>query len=357
MEAVHPVVPPAGLGNVSRETLLSSRANASTQSEPIKNPIQKGKPMPKTVLYKTIACRQWTTGKCSFGERCHFAHGESDQRSRNKPLEPVSILKTTKVEPEQSKAYENPNHVITKDCQVTFLEHGQVYIHDGKQDHVEPAQEEVYPTTAAVKAKLLRDDKEKEWQEAGDKEAIKASRKRKPQEQEEHFDDCGSDCDPLRDADEVTALATSPLLDDQVAASFYDDEQATEKTTSVLHEIIDSAYLQQHFLGSDAEADETLWKHKPDEAVFVALKELNSYLSRQTCLGDVDVMEICGGAGGVSKIAIRRRLTTGHNFDLVTGGDLTKRENVQSLMEYVRTHKPLVVVMAPPCTAMGGWAH
>ena len=68
-------------------------------------------------------------------------------------------------------------------------------------------------------------------------------------------------------------------------------------------------------------------------------------------------MEICGGAGGVTKIGIRRRLKTGHNFDLVTGGDLTKKENVLQLMKYVRTYKPLVVVMAPPCTAMGGWAH
>ena len=231
---------------MSRETLLSGRTNAATQSEPIKNPIQKGKPMPKTVLYKTIVCRQWSTGKCSFGERCHFAHGESDQRSRSKPLETAGILKTTKVKPEQSRADESPNQVITKDCQVTFLERGQVYIHNLEHNKGEPAQEEVYPTTAAVKAKLLRDDKEKEWQEMGDKEAIKASRKRKPQEQEEHFDDCGSDCDPLRGVDEVTALATSPLLQDQVAASFYDDEHATGAASSAMHEIIDSAHLQRH---------------------------------------------------------------------------------------------------------------
>ena len=357
--AVHPVVPPAGLGIVSRETILSGRANASTQSESMINPTSKGnhgKPMPKAVLYKTVACRQWTTGKCSFGERCHFAHGEREQRTRNNSLKPESILKTTKVKQDQPMVHEKPNNVITKDCQVTFLEHGQIFIHD-KDESVEPTQDQVYPTTAAIRAKLMRDDKEKEWQEAGDKDAIKASRKRKPQDQEEHFDDCGSDCEPLRDAEEVTALATSHFLDDQVTASFYDDEHGTDESISAMHDIVDSKYLQQNLLGSDAEADQGLWKTKPEGSVFVSLQNLDSFLSHHTRLGDMDVMEICGGAGGVSKIGIRRRLKTGHNFDLVTGGDLTKKENVLKLMEYVRIHKPMVVVMAPPCTAMGGWAH
>ena len=30
----------------------------------------------------------------------------------------------------------------------------------------------------------------------------------------------------------------------------------------------------------------------------------------------IDICEICGGKGGVSKIAIRRRLKTGQNFDI-----------------------------------------
>jgi hypothetical protein len=68
-------------------------------------------------------------------------------------------------------------------------------------------------------------------------------------------------------------------------------------------------------------------------------------------------MEICGGQGGVSKISIRRKLRTGRTFDLVTGGDLTNPIHVKHLLDYIHKHKPLVIVMAPPCTAMGGWAN
>ncbi len=96
------------------------------------------------------------------------------------------------------------------------------------------------------------------------------------------------------------------------------------------------------------------WKTKAKQAVYVNLSNLNNYLENPERRGIIDVMEICGGAGGVSKIAIRRRLRTGTNFDLITGGDLTNSSHVEQLLGYVKLHKPLVVVMAPPCTAMGG---
>ncbi len=32
--------------------------------------------------YKTTLCRHWeTTGTCTMGPRCHFAHGIDDKRS------------------------------------------------------------------------------------------------------------------------------------------------------------------------------------------------------------------------------------------------------------------------------------
>ena len=72
--------------------------------------------------------------------------------------------------------------------------------------------------------------------------------------------------------------------------------------------------------------------------------------------GRVEVMEVFGGLGGVSKIAIRRKLVTGENFDVVTGTDLSVPANQRSLEEYVRKHKPLVIVGGPPCTAFGNWS-
>ena len=41
----------------------------------------------------------------------------------------------------------------------------------------------------------------------------------------------------------------------------------------------------------------------------------------------------------------------------MTGVDLTRQQAVNDLMKYLETHKPLVVIMAPPCTTMGGWSH
>lgn len=34
--------------------------------------------------YKTSLCKHWTTtGNCSIGSRCHFAHGERELRNPN----------------------------------------------------------------------------------------------------------------------------------------------------------------------------------------------------------------------------------------------------------------------------------
>ena len=75
------------------------------------------------------------------------------------------------------------------------------------------------------------------------------------------------------------------------------------------------------------------------------------------CQGLTYVMEIWGGNAGVSKVSIRRCLRTGQNFDIVTGADLTKYHNQQVLLNYIRQHRPLVIVMGPPCTAFSSWSH
>ena len=71
----------------------------------------------------------------------------------------------------------------------------------------------------------------------------------------------------------------------------------------------------------------------------------------------VDVVEICGGEGGVSRISLRRHLAVGQNFDLRSGIDLTDPKQQQRLIAYIREHKPLFVIMAPPCSSFGSWSH
>jgi hypothetical protein len=251
---------------------------------------------------------------------------------------------------------------ITLNCRVTYLEDGKVYIHSGSTDREVEDKIELgelsntraaYPTDAAVRAKEARDVKEKVWKETGDTAAIKENRKRKPQEQESHYDDCGEDCTLLEEHDTLATLTMSQEADSVVEASFYDDVSLGSPVAE-MYNLIDGNFELHYLLGSDGDMTEDAFKAKCHNSVFVTLPELKNYLTHKSRRGMLDVMEICGGSGGVSKISIRRRLLTGQNFDIVSGGDLTKPENVKHLMEYIKKHKPLVVVMGPPCTAMGG---
>ena len=67
----------------------------------------------------------------------------------------------------------------------------------------------------------------------------------------------------------------------------------------------------------------------------------------------LDLMEICGGSAGVSRLAIRRRLRVGQNMDINAGVDLLKADEVRELYRYVSRCKPLVVAMASSCGGLG----
>ena len=67
----------------------------------------------------------------------------------------------------------------------------------------------------------------------------------------------------------------------------------------------------------------------------------------------IDLCELCGGVGRPTQIAVRRRLRTGENFDLVTGFDLGNAAHQQHILHYVNTNRVLVVIMAPSCRTLG----
>eukprot|EP00974_Lingulodinium_polyedra_P126807 11199661-Lingulodinium_polyedra.AAC.1 len=50
----------------------------------------------------------------------------------------------------------------------------------------------------------------------------------------------------------------------------------------------------------------------------------------------VDLAEICGGEGRLSRVCFRRHLRVGLNFDLTCGVDLTKPADVAYLWNYVQ---------------------
>ena len=70
----------------------------------------------------------------------------------------------------------------------------------------------------------------------------------------------------------------------------------------------------------------------------------------------LDVMEVCGGQGLVTKIAVRRRARAGRNFDIVTGTDLNEPAEIRALWAHIREHKPFLIILTPPCSAHGRWA-
>ena len=57
----------------------------------------------------------------------------------------------------------------------------------------------------------------------------------------------------------------------------------------------------------------------------------------------------------MSRVAVRRKLTTGSQWDLVAGIDLLDPSHRQALWKYLFKAKPRVIVMAPPCTMFSGW--
>ena len=119
--------------------------------------------------------------------------------------------------------------------------------------------------------------------------------------------------------------------------------------------LTDESFSMHYLLGTEAE-DSYLWKSRMVSGKYVHFSEMQTYLNIENRQG-TDVIKICGGEAGVSRLAIRRRLNVGGNLDLVTGVDLTKPERQKELFDVLESSKPLVVVMAPPCTAFGGWSH
>ena len=61
---------------------------------------------------------------------------------------------------------------------------------------------------------------------AGDEEGLKSLKKRKPQQQEDHYDDCGSDTAPLEEKEERVAMATvTGTMNDAWEYSFWEEEE------------------------------------------------------------------------------------------------------------------------------------
>lgn len=71
----------------------------------------------------------------------------------------------------------------------------------------------------------------------------------------------------------------------------------------------------------------------------------------------LDLVELCGGEGRTSTIAIRRHFSVGENFDLVTSWNLNDPSDQEHVLRYFKKYRPLVAIMGPTCKPFGKLAN
>ena len=165
---------------------------------------------------------------------------------------------------------------------------------------------------------------------ADDEIAAVSATRRKAIPIEAHYDDCGDNTDPLV-LPELTTFAN--CFSDSSSESSDDCND------------FDGNFYCSHFYGSDSECD-------CQDSFTHAFTTIETWPQKSS----VDYCEVFGGNGGTTKVAIRRCLKGGRNYDITSGINLLDHKEVALLFLYLGKAKPLVVVMGPPCTAFGQWS-
>ena len=197
------------------------------------------------------------------------------------------------------------------------------------------ATQQCFPTEQALRQKEARKNYKAALEKQGkSKEEIKLLTKRRPQPQEDHHDDCGSDVEPLEEHSTRALLSRSCTdLDDACAYSFFDDPSCGNVVDEAYQDFLRSCSAHDMFLSSEVDDDHPSYLRKPPGSTFVAWEEIGTFFGYNP--SDVIVMEMFGGKGGVTKVSMKMKLRTGKNFEVITGCDLTKEEEQQRLLKYV----------------------
>ena len=244
-----------------------------------------------------------------------------------------------------------PDHSIDNVRQLQTTTHNTYNTTATQLKHTTSTQTKVsvFPTEQRMRAK-----KKEELLKAMGKDP-KLQIKRKKILQEAHYDDCGSDFGGIAETKATVTFADAILYCfDKIDYSSC-ESNSSDAEERLADDLINQAYLTWMGFGSDA--SEATLKATPATSVTVHADKLLTYLTCSALAGYVDIVEFCGGQAGVSRLAIRRRLKTGLNADIICGIDLMKEKDRATFIKYVEQHKPLVIIGAPPCTAMCGWSH
>ena len=158
--------------------------------------------------------------------------------------------------------------------------------------------------------------------------------KKRKQEVEDHHDDCGDD----------VSILEKTLKKESFYEGYSSDDSETEPPSG-----LPSMLSCWHVRGSACNDPP---EYTPNMFLACDVEEMLDILATKAPLNwpwGVELVEICGGQGLTSHILVKRRLRSGHNFELLTGTDLRQRRNQLKVLEYLKLSKPLVVLMAPIC--------
>ena len=191
-----------------------------------------------------------------------------------------------------------------------------------------PGSCEYFPTDTKIAQKLR-----KKAEKAAGTEAL-TKRRRKFVEQ--HFDDCGEDLSSL------SALA----LEEPAAFTSDSDEESLARAASLVQPQMNAFETWSQCgcsYGDPAEcSDQTM--------IAVDIEEMQRILSEPTFAGNgVDVVELLGGEDSKSQVCVRRQLSSGRSFELLTDACFIDPAVQHAMLTYVATAKPLLVLMAPVC--------
>ena len=170
--------------------------------------------------------------------------------------------------------------------------------------------------------------------------------KRKHQNVEQHRDDCGDSLDSILEYVEV--LPWSPEL-------MGGESSNVEHTGYQFYEgCAEFSLGKGRWLHGSASRHPM---HRISSRPAVSLAQLNDFhekCQRKFELGCLAVVELFGGVGHTTYMVAKiYGLKAGINFDITSGFDLNKIEDVKMLLHYVETRQPLVIIMAPPCKGFG----
>ena len=127
---------------------------------------------------------------------------------------------------------------------------------------------------------------------------------------EEHYDDCGTNLAGLGNSEFLFNIRQIPTDEEPIVKGLCE------------HWLKGSFWCESKFNSTSKEMN--------------TLSEMFSYLD--TIPDGIDLVEICGGEGRTSILAIRRQLLVGENFDLVTHWDLNNQYDQDLVVMYLKKY-------------------